>query len=78
MAEQPLFRAFTIIQRDDKPFWLNIGVAFMHKDDQGLNIILQALPLDGKLVLRPFEAQGDGGKQNHFAKKKPESEFGDE
>lgn len=51
--QQPVYRAYTIVERQkDTPFWLNIGVAFSHKDTKGLNVILQALPLDGKLVLR--------------------------
>ena len=52
MAEQqPMYRAYTIVEREkDVPFWLNIGVAFVHKDSKGFNVILQALPLNGKLV----------------------------
>ena len=33
-------------------YWLNIGLAFPHKDGSGFNIMLQALPLDGKIVCR--------------------------
>ena len=29
-----------------------IGLAFPHKDGKGLNVVLQAFPLDGKVVLR--------------------------
>jgi len=63
MAEQPLLRAYTVIERENQaPFWLTIGVAFLHKDDKGLNVILQALPLDGKIVLRSVEDCPDGRK----------------
>jgi hypothetical protein len=31
---------------------LNIGLAFPHKDSNGFNVVLQALPLDGKIVCR--------------------------
>jgi hypothetical protein len=31
----------------------------MHQDGDGYNIVLQALPLDGKIVLRPVKAQTD-------------------
>lgn len=56
--QQPMYRAYTIVEREkDVPFWLNIGVAFVHKDAKGLNVILQALPLDGKLVLRVYEQE---------------------
>ncbi len=36
-------------------FWLNIGVAFYHRDGHGLNVMLQAMPLDGRLVLRRYD-----------------------
>lgn len=36
----------------DDTFWLNIGAAFPHKDAKGYNLVLQAMPLDGKLVIR--------------------------
>ena len=41
MAEQqPMYRAYTIVEREkDVPFWLNIGVAFVHKDSKGFNVI---------------------------------------
>lgn len=56
MPQEPMYRAYSVIEREkDQPFWLNLGVAFPHKDGKGLNVILQALPLDGKLVLRLFE-----------------------
>ena len=46
-------RAFTVITREgEDPFWLEIGASFEHKDGKGLTIALQALPLDGRVVLR--------------------------
>lgn len=64
MTDQPPpYRAYTIIERDGQPpFWLNLGSAFPHKDGKGFNVLLQALPLDGKLVLRLYEEQPDGAK----------------
>lgn len=52
-AQQPTHRAYSVIKRDgQEDYWLNIGLAFPHKDGKGLNIILQAFPLDGKIVCR--------------------------
>jgi hypothetical protein len=46
-------RAYSVIRREGQDdYWLNIGLAFPHKDGKGLNIVLQALPLDGKIVCR--------------------------
>jgi hypothetical protein len=37
---------------DDKGFWTRIGVAWKSRDDKGFVIQLNAIPLDGKIVLR--------------------------
>ena len=51
--QQPTHRAYTVIKREGKDdFWLAIGAAFAHEDGDGFNIVLQALPIDGKIVLR--------------------------
>lgn len=40
--------------------WTRIGVAFSHADGKGFNVLLQAVPLDGKMVLRLHEpTEGD-------------------
>lgn len=68
----PTHRVYTLIPRgknekgDPDNFWLNIGSAFEHSDNKGFNLILEALPLDGKLVLREVkepepEPKGKGG-----------------
>ena len=65
----PAYRAYTVIKREGKEdYWLNLGVAFPHEDGEGFNVLLQAMPLDGKLVLRTYkedeepEPKGKGGK----------------
>lgn len=50
---EPTFRAYTVIKREgQQDFWLNIGAAFTHQDGGGLTVALQALPIDGRVVLR--------------------------
>jgi hypothetical protein len=52
----PTHRAYTVIKRENKDdYWLNLGVCFPHEDGEGFNLLLQALPLDGKIVLRTYE-----------------------
>lgn len=36
----------------DESFWTPIGSAFAHKDGKGFNIELEALPVNGRIVLR--------------------------
>src|ERR1044071_6494256 len=51
----PAYRAYTVIKREgEDDYWLNLGVAFPHEDGEGFNLLLQALPLDGKIVLRTY------------------------
>jgi hypothetical protein len=53
-TNQPTYRAFTIVKREEQnDFWTPIGAAFPHKDGNGFNIMLAALPISGKIVLRP-------------------------
>lgn len=52
----PSYRAYTVIKREGKDdYWLNIGVCFAHEDKDGFNLLLQAMPLDGKIVLRTYK-----------------------
>jgi hypothetical protein len=58
---QPTYRAFTVVKREGQDdFWLAIGAAFMHQDGDGYNVVLQALPIDGRIVLRlPKDEKSD-------------------
>jgi hypothetical protein len=57
-AQQPTYQAYTVVKREGQDdFWLNIGAAFMHQDGEGFNIMLQAFPINGKIVLRPPKSE---------------------
>ena len=38
--------------KDGKGYWTRVGVAWATKDGKGFSIQLQAVPLDGRIVLR--------------------------
>ena len=60
---QPTHRAYSVIRREGQDdFWLNIGIVFPHKDGSGYNIMLQAFPLDGKIVCREITAEDTTGE----------------
>ena len=68
MAERqpatPTHRAYSVIRREGQDdYWLNIGLAFPHKDGGGFNLILQAFPLDGKIVCREITEADDSAEQ---------------
>ena len=41
----------------EKSNWTRVGVAFPHKDENGLSVELRAIPVNGKLVIRRHEAK---------------------
>ena len=57
-------RVYSVIKREGQDdFWLNLGLVFPHKDGDGFNIMLQAMPAptgDGqyKIVCRAIH-EGD-------------------
>ena len=55
--DKPAFNVYVVDDRgdDQDAFWLKVGAAFPHKDDKGFNLILQALPPSGRLVLREYK-----------------------
>ena len=65
-AEKIRFTAFQVREfekaGEKKADWNRIGVAFPHADGKGFNVELQALPVDGKIVLRQFEPKTE---ENH-------------
>ena len=72
-AQQPTYQAYTVVKRQGKEgaqddYWLNIGAAFMHQDGEGFNIVLQALPINGKIVLRPPKADAKDGEPERAQK----------
>ncbi len=41
----------------EKANWTRIGVAWPHRDGNGLNVELKAIPVSGKLVIRRHDAK---------------------
>jgi hypothetical protein len=62
-SKQPTHRAYSVIRREGQDdFWLNLGLVFPHKDGHGFNIMLQAFPLDGKIVCRAVAEEDTAGE----------------
>ncbi|WP_340149022.1 hypothetical protein [uncultured Sneathiella sp.] len=52
----PKYLAWHVTQKGEKAFWNKVGVAWMHKDEKGYTLQLEALPVGGRIVLRqPLE-----------------------
>jgi len=66
--KQPSHDAFQVSQGPNhKSYFNRIGVAFAHNDQKGYNILLDAVPVDGKITLRTpqerLEQTRDGNAQ---------------
>lgn len=42
---------YTVVERDNKSFWVKVGVAFTNRDGS-LNLKLDAVPVNGTLQVR--------------------------
>jgi hypothetical protein len=56
-SKKPTHRAFVVKQfkdKDgaDKSRWLEIGSIWAHRDGKGFDVNLEALPVDGRIVIR--------------------------
>ncbi len=53
MSKKPTLIAYTVKDRgeDQKPFWTRIGAAWPHENGSGFTIQLDAIPVDGRIVL---------------------------
>lgn len=53
MAKKPELIAYQVKNIDgrDKAIWTRIGAAFSHDSGEGFSVVLDALPLDGRIML---------------------------
>jgi len=70
MANPPTYIAYHVKDTtagdtgEKRGVWIKVGAAWPNKDGRGFNIILDVVPLDGRLILREFsEREGAGGMQ---------------
>ena len=51
-SNRPAYSVYVVEGEGDKAFWTKIGAGFKHEDGEGFNLLLSALPIDGRLVVR--------------------------
>jgi hypothetical protein len=53
---KPVYHAYSVreYEKDGKKesFWTKIGVVFEHKDGKGFDVVLEALPINGRVSIR--------------------------
>ncbi len=53
----PSHRAYQVRnfgENNAQSYWTAIGSVFQHKDGNGFDVLLDALPRDGRVVIRPI------------------------
>ena len=53
------FADYTITKTGRNSHWTRIGAAWSHKDDEGINIVLNAIPVNCEIVLRRPKDEDD-------------------
>ena len=65
MAGKPTHIAYAVrnFEKEGKPdaSWTKIGVAFAHKNGDGFDVVVDAIPVSGRIVLRPNEPKPTKG-----------------
>ncbi|MBB4397938.1 hypothetical protein [Bradyrhizobium sp. ERR14] len=61
MSKKPTMIAYTVKDRgnDKKPFWVRVGAAWPLKEKPGFSIELDAMPVDGRIILIEPNADDD-------------------
>ena len=61
MTNDPVLIAYTVKRSTSgkSPIWTRIGIAFPHDVGAGLTVVLDAMPLDGRIVLLELDDADD-------------------
>lgn len=53
---------------EDQSSWSRIGAAFPHRDGQGLDVVLDSVPVDGRVTLREQQKEEFEERRNSQSK----------
>ena len=75
VSRKPDFIAYNVKEtKQGKPIFNNIGAAWKHKDQQGYDLLLESMPVNGRITLRELreenmqnyqQQQNEGQAQSH-------------
>jgi hypothetical protein len=61
-ARKPTHRIYAVTGDGEKSTWTPIGACWPHKDGKGFSISCDAIPLQGRIVIREARAEMEGGR----------------
>jgi len=56
---RPTHRLYTVSGESDNARWTDIGAAFATRDGKGFTLCLNALPLNGRVVMRVADSKDE-------------------
>jgi hypothetical protein len=62
-SRKPTHRLYRVLGEGDQAVWTPIGAAWPNKDGIGFSISCDAIPLQGRLMMRLISARTDGGQK---------------
>jgi hypothetical protein len=62
-GRKPTHRLYRVHGDGEQAIWTPIGAAWPNKDGKGFSISCDAVPLQGRLMLRAITERTDGGQQ---------------
>jgi hypothetical protein len=62
-GRKPSHRLYRVVGDGDQATWTPIGAAWPNKDGMGFSISADAIPLQGRLMLRAIVERADGGQK---------------
>ncbi len=69
-GEKPSHKAFTVTGEGESAFWVRLGSAWPNRDGKGLSVILDGLPVNGRLVLREYTEDDEKEEEQQKSKRK--------
>ena len=73
MSGKPSHKVYTVRETGEgdekKSWWTRLGSAWPHADGRGLNIVLDGVPVNGRLSLREFDEDVEAKEQEKQQKK---------
>lgn len=58
-SSKPDYAVYVVEGEGDKAYWTKIGAGWANDDGNGINLVLTALPVDGRLTIRKPKAKRD-------------------
>lgn len=68
MSNDPVLIAYAVKRggSNNKPVWTRIGCAYPHETGNGLTVVLESVPIDGRVVLLERDEDDDARLQRRL------------